>query len=57
MHHKVFIIDDTIVVTGSFNPSNNAENNNDENMIIINDSKVAENYIKEYERLKLQCMM
>jgi len=57
MHHKVFVIDKKIVVTGSFNPSSNADKNNDENMIIINDAKVAENYIKEYERLRLLCMI
>lgn len=57
MHHKVFIIDKRIVVTGSFNPSNNADKNNDENMLIINDEKRAENYIKEFERIKLLCMM
>ena len=32
MHHKVFIIDEKIVVTGSFNPSKNADTRNDENV-------------------------
>lgn len=57
MHHKVFIIDSKIVITGSFNPSNNADRNNDENLIIIKDVEIAEKYIKEYERIRLLCMM
>ena len=36
MHHKVFIIDEEIVITGSFNPSKNADTRNDENILIIN---------------------
>ena len=35
MHHKVFIIDGTTLITGSTNPSNNGLNNNDENIVII----------------------
>jgi phosphatidylserine/phosphatidylglycerophosphate/cardiolipin synthase-like enzyme len=56
MHHKVFVIDEKIIIAGSFNPSNNADKNNDENLIIISDIKLAEKYIKEYERIKLLCM-
>ncbi len=49
MHHKVFIIDNKTVVTGSFNPSKNADTNNDENVIIIHDPKIAQKYLKEFE--------
>ncbi|MFT4303190.1 MAG: phospholipase D-like domain-containing protein [Candidatus Woesearchaeota archaeon] len=55
MHHKVFIIDEEIVITGSFNPSNNAERNNEENMIIIKNPKIAQKYLKEFERIKQLC--
>jgi phosphatidylserine/phosphatidylglycerophosphate/cardiolipin synthase-like enzyme len=34
MHHKVFIIDESIVVFGSYNFSQSAEERNDENLII-----------------------
>ena len=37
MHHKVFIIDEEIVITGSYNPSKNGNSNNDENVVIIHD--------------------
>ena len=32
MHHKVFIIDNEIVITGSFNPSESGNKRNDENV-------------------------
>ncbi len=51
MHHKTIIIDKKIVITGSFNPSNNADKNNDENIIIIEDEKLAERYLEEFESI------
>jgi phosphatidylserine/phosphatidylglycerophosphate/cardiolipin synthase-like enzyme len=50
LHHKVFIIDDTTVVTGSFNISSNATKSNDENLIIISDPDLAAQYIAEFDR-------
>ncbi len=50
MHHKVFIVDD-VVVTGSANPTWSGFYSNDENMIVINRSEVAEMYAHEFERL------
>jgi len=51
MHHKVFIIDEKVVVTGSFNPSKNGDTRNDENMLIIHDPAVAALYVEEFERV------
>jgi phosphatidylserine/phosphatidylglycerophosphate/cardiolipin synthase-like enzyme len=51
MHNKVFIIDNRIVVTGSFNPSNNADKRNDENLIIIHDEELAGLYVEEFENV------
>jgi len=51
MHHKVFIIDEKIVVTGSYNPTMNGNENNDENILIIHDEKIAEKYLDEFERV------
>ncbi|WP_119065494.1 phospholipase D-like domain-containing protein [Aggregatilinea lenta] len=49
-HHKVFIIDDDIVVMGSFNFSASAADNNDENVLIIHNAAVAGAYLQEFER-------
>ncbi len=51
LHHKVIIIDDKIVVTGSYNFSGNAENRNDENTLIIYNAQVAALYRQEFERV------
>jgi len=51
MHHKVLVIDRQIVVTGSFNFTSNADNSNDENVIIIENSEIAAEYLQEFERL------
>jgi phosphatidylserine/phosphatidylglycerophosphate/cardiolipin synthase-like enzyme len=51
MHHKVIIIDDAIVITGSYNFSNNAETSNDENLLVIHDPQVAAYYAKEFQRV------
>lgn len=50
LHHKVFIIDDKTVISGSFNISSNATNSNDENLIIITDPDLAAQYITEFNR-------
>jgi len=51
MHHKVFIIDDKIVITGSFNPTANGDKGNDENILIIHNKGLAEEYIKEFDTI------
>lgn len=51
MHHKVFIIDNKTVITGSFNPSKNADERNDENILIIHDSEIAGKYAEEFRYL------
>jgi len=51
MHHKVFIIDSKTVVTGSFNPTANGDQRNDENIIIIEDETIARLFLEEFERV------
>jgi len=51
MHHKVFIIDNQIVVMGSYNFTASAEKSNDENLIVINNSGIAAQYMKEFQRV------
>ena len=53
MHHKVFIIDNKTVITGSYNPSKNANERNDENVLIIHDEDIAGKYLDEFNRLYL----
>lgn len=50
LHHKVFIIDDHTVVTGSFNFSSSATDSNDENLLIMRDPDLAALFIAEFER-------
>lgn len=50
LHHKVILVDDT-VITGSYNFSNNADRSNNENMLIIENSYVSAMYKKEYDRV------
>lgn len=51
LHHKVILVDDT-VITGSYNYSNNAENSNNENFLIIkNDAAVTKAYQDEFARI------
>ena len=49
-HHKVFVIDDQIVVTGSLNFSENANDSNDENVVIVSNRDIAAQYLQEFER-------
>jgi phosphatidylserine/phosphatidylglycerophosphate/cardiolipin synthase-like enzyme len=51
MHHKVLIIDDHIVVTGSFNFTESADSINDENVLVIDSPQVAQQYLAEFDRV------
>ena len=48
MHHKVFIIDNETVITGSYNPTKHANVANDENILVIHDKGIAEEYVEEF---------
>jgi phosphatidylserine/phosphatidylglycerophosphate/cardiolipin synthase-like enzyme len=51
MHNKVMIIDNKVVLTGSFNWSSQAEDKNNENLLIIIDNELAELYEKEFQKI------
>lgn len=51
MHHKVIVIDNNCVITGSYNFSKNASLRNDENILIIKHPDIARQYIEEFNRL------
>src|SRR5215216_2775793 len=51
MHHKVFVIDGKIVAFGSYNFSKSAEERNDENLIIVYNELIAQQFIEEFQRV------
>jgi phosphatidylserine/phosphatidylglycerophosphate/cardiolipin synthase-like enzyme len=51
MHEKVIILDEETVVMGSYNFTRNADENNDENLLIIRDVGVARLFLEEFERI------
>lgn len=50
LHHKIYIINGQTVVIGSFNFSDSAANQNDENTLIITNPDIAQAYLQEFER-------
>lgn len=48
VHHKVFIVDNSTVITGSYNPSKNGNEVNDENILILRQPDVVEAFIEEF---------
>jgi phosphatidylserine/phosphatidylglycerophosphate/cardiolipin synthase-like enzyme len=53
-HHKVFIIDQKTVITGSLNFSDNADESNDENVLVIANTAIAKKYQDEFSRRWLE---
>jgi phosphatidylserine/phosphatidylglycerophosphate/cardiolipin synthase-like enzyme len=49
MHHKVLIIDEQIVMFGSYNFSYYAETRNDENLIIMHHPQTAALFMEEFD--------
>jgi phosphatidylserine/phosphatidylglycerophosphate/cardiolipin synthase-like enzyme len=54
LHHKVIIIDERTVITGSYNFTSSAEKDNDENLVIVDDPALARAYLDEFERVYAQ---
>lgn len=53
MHEKAFIVDGEVVVIGSYNFSRNANETNDENVLIIHNRTIAAEFAREFERIYL----
>jgi phosphatidylserine/phosphatidylglycerophosphate/cardiolipin synthase-like enzyme len=51
MHHKAIIIDERIVIFGSYNFSDNANTSNDENLLIVESPEIARAFLAEYDRI------
>lgn len=52
-HNKVMVIDETRVVTGSFNFTRSAQERNAENVLIIDDGGLAKKYLKNWQRRRM----
>jgi phosphatidylserine/phosphatidylglycerophosphate/cardiolipin synthase-like enzyme len=51
MHLKVTIVDKATVTTGSYNYSQAASTTNDEVLVVIRDSKIAQDWESQFERM------
>jgi phosphatidylserine/phosphatidylglycerophosphate/cardiolipin synthase-like enzyme len=51
MHHKFAILDESVVITGSFNWTVQAVKQNQENILFYENREIAKLYIEEYNRL------
>ena len=51
LHDKIIIVDDSIVVTGSLNYSSNADESNEENVVILDNAEIAALYLQEFDKL------
>jgi phosphatidylserine/phosphatidylglycerophosphate/cardiolipin synthase-like enzyme len=51
MHHKVFVLDGRTTIFGSFNFSEGADRENDENVLIVDDPGLAGQYLAEVEHM------
>jgi phosphatidylserine/phosphatidylglycerophosphate/cardiolipin synthase-like enzyme len=52
LNHKVMIIDGKITVLGSYDFTNRAEIENDENVVIIHNEAVAQKFMEEFQRIQ-----
>lgn len=51
LHHKFGVVDNRLVITGSQNWTNAANEANDENLLVIDNPTVAAHFQREFERL------
>ncbi len=54
MHHKVIIVDACIVTLGSFNFSQGADQENDENLLVIYSAEIAAQFLDEFDDIITQ---
>ncbi|MCQ3938695.1 MAG: phospholipase [Chloroflexi bacterium] len=51
MHHKVIVVDESIVIFGSYNFTHSAETKNDETLLVIYSEPIAAQFIAEFRRV------
>ena len=54
MHHKFCIIDNRVLITGSYNWTRGAERNNFENIILTTEKALIDKYVVAYEELLIK---
>jgi phosphatidylserine/phosphatidylglycerophosphate/cardiolipin synthase-like enzyme len=50
LHHKVIVVDDKLVITGSLNFTASGDESNDENVVVLSNPEIAAMYLQEFER-------
>jgi phosphatidylserine/phosphatidylglycerophosphate/cardiolipin synthase-like enzyme len=48
-HNKIMVIDEGVIITGSFNFTTAAEEHNAENLLVIRDTKLAAKYLANWQ--------
>ncbi len=56
LHDKLIIVDNSIVATGSLNFSSNADDSNEENIVILDNAEIAALYLQEFDKLWAQAL-
>lgn len=55
MHNKFAVIDENVVLTGSYNWTDNARDDNDENLLVLHDPAIAAAYAEDFTALWERC--
>lgn len=51
MHHKFAVVDDALLLTGSFNWTRSAGDRNQENLVVTADPRLVAAFVREFEKL------
>ena len=51
MHHKIIVIDESTVITGSFNFTKSADQENDDNVLVVHNPDLAKLYLQEFSSI------
>jgi phosphatidylserine/phosphatidylglycerophosphate/cardiolipin synthase-like enzyme len=54
MHHKIILVDDHVTMAGSFNFSASADQDNDENLLVVRDPEFTSAFAAEFDRVLAQ---
>ncbi len=52
LNHNIIVIDNKIVIVGSYDFTNRAEIENDENVLIIHNEMIAQKFMEEFQRVQ-----
>lgn len=57
LHHKFAVVDERKVIMGSHNWTASANHQNDEALIVVENSRISDSYSREYNRIKSKTVM